>query len=109
VGKHAVVAPGSVVTVDVPPYHVVAGNPARVVKRLPEEHRGDGGNGGGPVAGPAAHVVTTLEAALLVGLDDQEQGEELGRVAAVVGCVDEWTRQRRAMWRREGGGGGYDE
>lgn len=33
VGKHAVVAAGSVVTKDVPPFSVVAGNPARLVKR----------------------------------------------------------------------------
>lgn len=32
VGKHAVVAAGSVVTKNVPPYSVVAGNPARVLK-----------------------------------------------------------------------------
>jgi acetyltransferase-like isoleucine patch superfamily enzyme len=34
VGEHAVVAAGSVVTKDVPPYHVVAGNPARVIRRI---------------------------------------------------------------------------
>jgi len=33
VGKHAVVAAGSVVTKDVPPYSVVAGNPAKVLKQ----------------------------------------------------------------------------
>lgn len=33
VGKHAVVAAGSVVTKDVPPYSIAAGNPARVLKR----------------------------------------------------------------------------
>lgn len=33
VGKHSVVGGGSVVTKDVPPYSVVAGNPARVIKR----------------------------------------------------------------------------
>ena len=32
IGKHAVVAGGSVVTKDVPPYSVVAGNPARVIR-----------------------------------------------------------------------------
>ncbi|MEO1516292.1 MAG: acyltransferase [Bacteroidota bacterium] len=32
IGKHAVVAGGSVVTKDVPPYTIVAGNPARVIK-----------------------------------------------------------------------------
>lgn len=33
IGKHSVVAGGSVVTKDVPPYSVVAGNPARLLKR----------------------------------------------------------------------------
>jgi acetyltransferase-like isoleucine patch superfamily enzyme len=35
IGDGAVVAAGSVVTDDVPPYSVVAGNPARIVKELP--------------------------------------------------------------------------
>lgn len=34
VGKHSVIAAGSVVTKDVPPYSVVMGNPARVVKQF---------------------------------------------------------------------------
>ncbi|MES2389868.1 MAG: acyltransferase [Bacteroidota bacterium] len=33
VGKHSVVAAGSVVTKNVPPYSVVAGNPAKVLKK----------------------------------------------------------------------------
>lgn len=33
IGKHSVVAGGAVVTKDVPPYSVVAGNPARVIKQ----------------------------------------------------------------------------
>jgi acetyltransferase-like isoleucine patch superfamily enzyme len=33
IGRHAVVAAGSVVTKDVPPYSVVAGNPARLIKQ----------------------------------------------------------------------------
>ena len=33
VGKHSVVAGGSVVVKDVPPYAVVAGNPARILKK----------------------------------------------------------------------------
>ncbi len=32
VGKHSVVAAGSVVTKDVPPYSIVAGNPAKLIK-----------------------------------------------------------------------------
>jgi acetyltransferase-like isoleucine patch superfamily enzyme len=35
VGEYSVVATGAVVTRDVPPYSVVAGVPARVVKRIP--------------------------------------------------------------------------
>jgi UDP-2-acetamido-3-amino-2,3-dideoxy-glucuronate N-acetyltransferase len=35
VGEHALVGAGSVVTKDVPPYAVVAGNPARVLRILP--------------------------------------------------------------------------
>lgn len=34
VGEHAVVAAGSVVTNDVPPYHIVGGNPAKVIRRI---------------------------------------------------------------------------
>ena len=34
IGEHAVVGAGSVVTKDVPAYHVVAGNPARLIRRL---------------------------------------------------------------------------
>lgn len=36
VGKGSIVAFGAVVTKDVPPYTVVAGNPAKVVKQLPK-------------------------------------------------------------------------
>jgi maltose O-acetyltransferase len=39
VGKGAIIAAGSVVTEDVPPWTVVAGNPARVVRALTEEER----------------------------------------------------------------------
>jgi acetyltransferase-like isoleucine patch superfamily enzyme len=37
IGKGSIVASNSVVTKDVPPYSVVAGNPAKVVKNLTEE------------------------------------------------------------------------
>jgi len=34
IGKHSVIAAGSIVTKDVPPYSVAAGNPARVIRQL---------------------------------------------------------------------------
>ncbi|SFQ51984.1 acyltransferase [Hymenobacter arizonensis] len=37
IGKHSVVAGGSVVTKDVPPYSVVGGNPARILKQYNAE------------------------------------------------------------------------
>jgi tetrahydrodipicolinate N-acetyltransferase len=37
VGEYAIVREGAVVTEDVPPYTVVAGNPARVVETLPRD------------------------------------------------------------------------
>ena len=42
IGEHAIVGAGSVVTKDVPPYGVVVGNPARLIRTLkPEEHYAD--------------------------------------------------------------------
>ena len=37
VGKHSVVAAGSVVTKNVPPYSIVAGNPARLIKQYNQQ------------------------------------------------------------------------
>jgi UDP-2-acetamido-3-amino-2,3-dideoxy-glucuronate N-acetyltransferase len=37
IGEHAIVGAGSVVTRDVPPRSIVAGNPARLVRRLEQE------------------------------------------------------------------------
>ena len=34
VGKHSIVAAGSVVTRDIPPYSVAAGNPARIIRQF---------------------------------------------------------------------------
>ncbi len=43
VGHHALIAAGAIVTKDVPPYAVVAGNPARVLRiRTPEEVLAEG-------------------------------------------------------------------
>lgn len=39
VGQHAVVAAGSIVTKDVPAYTIVAGNPARIIKKIKPETR----------------------------------------------------------------------
>ncbi len=39
IGEGAIVAAGSVVTKDVPPYTIVAGNPARVVRELGSDER----------------------------------------------------------------------
>jgi UDP-2-acetamido-3-amino-2,3-dideoxy-glucuronate N-acetyltransferase len=38
IGEYAIVGAGSVVTKDVPPRTVVAGNPAKVLRKLPEDH-----------------------------------------------------------------------
>jgi len=37
IGEHAIIGAGSVVTKDVPPYAVVAGNPARIIRLLESE------------------------------------------------------------------------
>jgi acetyltransferase-like isoleucine patch superfamily enzyme len=40
VGENAIVGAGSVVTKDVPPHAIVAGNPARVLRYLKENEEG---------------------------------------------------------------------
>lgn len=40
IGEGAVIGAGSVVTKDVPPWTLVAGNPARVIRELPHEEQG---------------------------------------------------------------------
>lgn len=42
IGDWAVVGAGSVVTKDVPPYTVVGGTPARIIRTLTEEERNEG-------------------------------------------------------------------
>lgn len=42
VGEYAIVREGAVVTEDVPPYSVVAGNPARVIEALPRDKAAPG-------------------------------------------------------------------
>ena len=39
IGKHSIVAAGSIVTKDIPPYSVAVGNPARVLKRYNHESK----------------------------------------------------------------------
>jgi acetyltransferase-like isoleucine patch superfamily enzyme len=39
IGKHCVVAAGSIVTKDIPPFSVVAGNPARIFKQYNPESK----------------------------------------------------------------------
>lgn len=39
IGQGAVIGAGSVVTKDVPPYTIVAGNPARIIREIPLEER----------------------------------------------------------------------
>ncbi|WP_409574838.1 acyltransferase [Thiobacillus sp.] len=39
IGEGGIVAAGSVVTKDVPPYTIVAGNPARVIRELTPDER----------------------------------------------------------------------
>jgi acetyltransferase-like isoleucine patch superfamily enzyme len=39
IGEGAIVASGAVVTKNVPPYSIVAGNPARIVRELGEDER----------------------------------------------------------------------
>jgi acetyltransferase-like isoleucine patch superfamily enzyme len=40
IGEHAIVGAGSVVTRDVPPFGIVAGNPGRLLRRMNSEPRG---------------------------------------------------------------------
>jgi acetyltransferase-like isoleucine patch superfamily enzyme len=39
IGEAAIVGAGSVVTADVPPWTIVAGNPARVIRSIPQDER----------------------------------------------------------------------
>jgi acetyltransferase-like isoleucine patch superfamily enzyme len=39
IGEGSIVGAGSVVTKDVPPWTIVAGNPARIIREIPEQER----------------------------------------------------------------------
>lgn len=39
IGEGSIVGAGSVVTKDVPPWTIVAGNPARIIREIPENER----------------------------------------------------------------------
>ena len=39
IGEGAIIGAGSVVTKDIPPYTIVAGNPARIIREIPENER----------------------------------------------------------------------
>ena len=39
IGQGAVIGAGSVVTGDVAPYSIVAGNPARLIREIPQDER----------------------------------------------------------------------
>lgn len=45
IGKGSTVGAGSVVTKDVPPYHCVVGNPARILRKIEVSGGADGGEG----------------------------------------------------------------
>jgi len=49
VGEHSVVAAGSVVTKNVPPYHIVAGNPARIIRQIKPPAPDNAGNDNAPI------------------------------------------------------------
>ena len=44
IGRGAIIAAGSVVTKDVPPFTLVAGNPAKVIRELSEQDNQTGSN-----------------------------------------------------------------
>lgn len=54
IGKGSTVGAGSVVTKDVEPYTCVAGNPARVIRKIEVGTGGDGGDGGKKARGVEA-------------------------------------------------------
>ena len=55
IGEHAVVAAGSVVDADVPPYAIVAGTPARIVNVIDGVRDAGSGPPARPVPGTVAH------------------------------------------------------
>lgn len=39
VGEGSIIGAGSVVTKDVPPWTIVGGNPAKIIRKIPEDER----------------------------------------------------------------------
>lgn len=72
VGSHSIVAAGAVVTRDVPPYAIVGGNPAKLIRSRLEERGGEA----------AANAAGSGALKSIAGAVRQEQGERLAEFGA---------------------------